>query len=96
MCWGGRGVRLGAAPEPQGSIADQIRVKLNAADQAFRDADEAQRAGNTVKWARLMEEGRVLVSQAVDLSRDLPADNASESPSESASPSADPSESPSS
>lgn len=83
-------------PEPEGSIADQIRVKLNAADQAFRDADEAQRAGNTVKWARLMEQGRTLVSQAVTLSRDLPADNASESPSESASPSADPSESPSS
>ena len=80
----------------QGSLTDQIRVKLNAADQAFRDADEAQRNGNTVKWARLMEKGRVLISQAVSLSRQLPADNSSDSPSETASPSADPSESPSS
>ena len=81
------------------SIADQIRVKLNAADAAFREADEAQKAGNTVKWATLVEKGRSLVEEAVALSRQLPADPApsgSASPSESASPSADASESPSS
>ena len=43
-----------------------------------------------------MEKGRVLISQAVALSRQLPADNASDTPSETASPSADASESPSS
>ncbi|GAA4735856.1 UPF0182 family protein [Nocardioides endophyticus] len=80
----------------QGSLTDQIRLKLNAADQAFRDADEAQRNGNTVKWARLMEKARVLISQAVSLSRQLPADNTSDAPSEGARPSADASESPSS
>jgi uncharacterized membrane protein (UPF0182 family) len=82
--------------EPQGSLTDQIRLKLNAADQAFRDADAAQRNGNTVKWARLTEKARVLISQAVALSRQLPADKPSDTPSETASPSADASESPSS
>jgi uncharacterized membrane protein (UPF0182 family) len=80
----------------QGSLTDQIRLKLNAADQAFRDADAAQRNGNTVKWARLTEKARVLISQAVALSRQLPADKASDAPSETASPSAGASESPSS
>ena len=71
-------------------------MKLNAADSAFRQADAAQKDGDTVKWATLMEKGRVLVEQAVALSRKLPADPPADTPSESASPSADASESPSS
>jgi uncharacterized protein len=78
-----------------GSLTQQIKLKLNAADQAFRDAEAAQANGNTVRWATLMEKGRVLVSQAVALSRQLPADKASSSASPSASPSASTSASPS-
>ena len=35
-------------------------------------ADEAQRHGNTVQWARLMEEGRELIEEAVRLARLTP------------------------
>ena len=72
--------------------------KLNQADAAFRQADEAQRSGNTVKWATLVDKGQVLVEEAVALSRQLPADpsaapsdSPSTDPSETASPSASPS-----
>jgi uncharacterized membrane protein (UPF0182 family) len=85
--------------QPTGSLAQQIRVKLLAADQAFRDADEAQRAGKSVKWARLVEKGETLVAQAVKLAQQspsTPSDTPSDSLSEGASPSSSPSASPSS
>src|SRR5690606_30000665 len=44
--------------EPAGTVQEQIRDLLDEADQAFADADEAQRSGDTVEWARLMEEAR--------------------------------------
>ena len=41
-------------------VPDQIRDLLIEAEEAFADADEAQRNGDTVRWAELMEEGKEL------------------------------------
>ena len=57
----------GSGEQPQGTQA-QIRDLLQQAEQKFSDADEAQRNGDTVRWARLMEEGRELIEEAVELS----------------------------
>jgi uncharacterized protein len=76
------------------SVPDQIRDLLIRAQQKFDAADQAQRDGNTVKWAALMEQGKNFVSRAVELSRSLPQNQSGASPSQS--PSASPSESPSS
>jgi uncharacterized membrane protein (UPF0182 family) len=54
------------SPAPEGTQA-QIRDLLRRAEAKFAQADEAQKAGNTVKWARLMEEGRSLIEEAVRL-----------------------------
>jgi uncharacterized protein len=53
-------------PVPGGTQA-QIRDLLQQAETKFTEADAAQAAGNTVKWARLMEEGRALIEEAVQL-----------------------------
>jgi len=53
-------------PAPGGTQA-QIRDLLQQAEEKFTQADEAQRSGNSVKWARLMEEGRALIEEAVRL-----------------------------
>ncbi len=53
-------------PVPEGTQA-RIRQLLVQAEAKFAEADAAQRAGNTVKWARLMEEGRALIEEAVRL-----------------------------
>lgn len=53
-------------------VPDQIRDLLLEAQAAFNDADEAQREGDTVEWARLMEEGKAKVAEAVRLSGTLP------------------------
>lgn len=53
--------------EPKGTQA-KIRDLLKQADAAFAEADQAQRDGNTVKWARLMEQARSLIEQAIELS----------------------------
>ncbi len=53
--------------QPAGGTQAQIRDLLRRADAKFTQADEAQRSGDTVTWARLMEEGRVLVEKAVRL-----------------------------
>ena len=50
-----------------GGTQAQIRDLLRQAEAKFAAADTAQAAGNTVKWARLMEEGRALIEQAVGL-----------------------------
>ena len=52
---------------PSGDTQAQIRELLRQAETKFTEADAAQAAGNTVKWARLMEEGRDLIEQAVRL-----------------------------
>ncbi|WP_243395283.1 UPF0182 family protein [Nocardioides currus] len=54
-------------PEPSGSVNDQIRSLLAQAEAKFEAADQAQANGNTVGWARLMEEGRDLITRAVAL-----------------------------
>lgn len=55
-------------PEPSGSVDDQIRALLARAEAKFSAADQAQANGNTVGWARLMEQGRDLITQAIQLS----------------------------
>jgi hypothetical protein len=52
---------------PSGDVEAQIRDLLRQAEVKFTEADAAQAAGNTVKWARLMEEGRALIEQAIEL-----------------------------
>ena len=54
-------------PSTPGGTQAQIRDLLRQAEQKFAEADQAQQNGNTVKWARLMEEGRDLIEQAVQL-----------------------------
>ncbi|MCF6379891.1 UPF0182 family protein [Nocardioides KLBMP 9356] len=50
-----------------GGTQAQIRDLLQQAEDKFTQADAAQREGNSVKWARLMEEGRALIEEAVKL-----------------------------
>ena len=54
-------------PEPSGTVDDQIRSLLARAEDKFEAADRAQQNGNSVGWARLMEQGRDLIEQAVEL-----------------------------
>ena len=55
--------------EPNGggeqTLDEQITSLLTRAEKAFTDADAAQRAGDTVRWAELMEQGRDLVAKAL-------------------------------
>ena len=46
---------------------DAARALLAEAEAKFAAADRAQANGNTVGWARLMEEGRQLITQAFAL-----------------------------
>jgi uncharacterized membrane protein (UPF0182 family) len=55
-------------PTPSGTVDDQIRQLLARAEDKFEAADRAQSNGNSVGWARLMEQGRDLIAQAVELS----------------------------
>lgn len=54
-------------PEPSGSVNDRIRTLLADAEAKFAAADEAQANGNSVGWARQMEEGRDLINEAFRL-----------------------------
>ena len=56
-------------PRPRPGAARRRRSAelLQQAEDKFTEADAAQQAGNTVKWARLMEEGRDLIEEAVRL-----------------------------
>ena len=53
------------AADPAGPAQAQIRELLRQAEAKFAQADEAQADGDTVRWARLMEQGRALIEQAV-------------------------------
>ena len=55
-------------PTPSGTVDDQIRSLLTQAEAKFNAADRAQSNGDTVGWARLMEQGRDLIAKAVELS----------------------------
>jgi outer membrane biosynthesis protein TonB len=52
---------------PSGGTQAQIRDLLRQAEAKFAAADRAQADGDTVRWARLMEEGRALIEEAVRL-----------------------------
>ena len=54
-------------PGPTGSTDDQIRALLSQAEEKFAAADRAQGNGNSVGWARLTEQGRELITEAVEL-----------------------------
>ena len=57
------------AEPPSGTTQAKIRDLLRQAEIKFAEADAAQAAGNTVKWARLMVEVRQLIEEAVELAR---------------------------
>ena len=61
----------GASPSPSepqsGTVQAQIRELLRRAETKFVQADQAQADGETVRWARLMEQGRALIEKAVEL-----------------------------
>jgi uncharacterized membrane protein (UPF0182 family) len=63
----GGGGNAPTEPEPAGSVDDQIRALLAEAEAKFAAADRAQANGNTVGWARLMEDGRKLITEAFAL-----------------------------
>ena len=69
---GGGGEGDGGEQPPRGSLDDRIADLLDQADQIFRDAEAAQAEGDTVKWARLMEKGKDLVSDALTLANQRP------------------------
>ncbi len=52
---------------PTGTVSAQIRTLLDRADQAFQDADAALRKGDTVAYAKKVEEAKSLIQRAVDL-----------------------------
>ncbi|HEU5037725.1 MAG TPA: UPF0182 family protein [Nocardioides sp.] len=95
----GNGGGNGGGEEPTGSLVSRIRTLLDRAQSHFDAADAAQAQGDTVTWAREMEDGKELVKQAFDLSSQLPkgepsgqpSGQPSGEPSQSASPSASPS-----
>ena len=55
----------GSQPTQQPGGEATVAELLQEAKDKFAQADEAQRQGDTVRWARLMEQGRRLVDQAV-------------------------------
>ncbi len=57
----------GQSEEPVKGKNAQILSLLRQAEAKFEEADAAQRAGNTVKWARLSAEARELIAEAVAL-----------------------------
>ncbi|HEX8780491.1 MAG TPA: hypothetical protein VF728_04915, partial [Nocardioides sp.] len=64
---GGGGPRGGGGETPPADADVQITDLLEQAEAKFAAADQAQARGDTVLWARLMEQARDLVAQAVDL-----------------------------
>ncbi len=75
-----------------GTLSAQVSNLLNQADVAFKAADEAQKAGDTVLWAQKLQEGRDLIEAAIAAAN--PGSSPTGSPSSSASPSASGSPSP--
>lgn len=60
----------GTPEEPTGTIDEQIARALRAADQAFKDAEAAQRDGDTVEWAEKLEEAQNSIERAVELANE--------------------------
>ncbi len=54
-------------PEPTGTVNEQIRSLLDEAETLFAQADTAKSNGNFQGWARLMDQGRDKITEAVRL-----------------------------
>jgi uncharacterized membrane protein (UPF0182 family) len=63
----GKGDKNGKPGNP-GTVEQQIASLLSRADAAFAAADQAQRAGDSVEWAKQIEKAKSLVTRAVALS----------------------------
>jgi uncharacterized membrane protein (UPF0182 family) len=57
-----------------GTLSNQVRAKLQAAEDAFTAADRAFQQGDTTTWAAKTAEGRTLVAEAFDLATRQRAD----------------------
>ncbi len=64
----GKGGQGNGKPSDQGTIEQQVASLLRRADAAFKAADQAQRAGDSVEWAKQIEKARTLVTRAVNRS----------------------------
>ncbi len=53
--------------EPTGTVNEQIRDLLTEADALFTRADSALQQGDSVKWARLSQQGKDKIREAVSL-----------------------------
>ena len=105
------GVELGVTDPPDGdpggpdgpnnnpggerTLEQKITRQLDLADQAFADADAAQRAGDTAEWAAKLEEAEthfeqalLLIEQRKDGSNpdDKPTDDSTDAPTDDATP----------
>ncbi|MFN7150883.1 MAG: UPF0182 family protein, partial [Microthrixaceae bacterium] len=67
---GGEGEEEPPAESPEATVESL----LQQADAKFEEADQALRDGDSVGWARAMEEARALVQQAVELAGGVPSD----------------------
>ena len=62
------GTGKGGKSNNPGTVQEQIDALLRRADAAFAAADQAQRSGDSVTWAKVIEKARRFVSRAVTLS----------------------------
>ncbi len=58
----------GGSEQPTTGLNAQIAAKLVQAEAKFKQADEFQKQGSTVKWARANEQARKLIEEAIALS----------------------------
>ncbi|RHW28611.1 UPF0182 family protein [Nocardioides immobilis] len=91
----GQGNNNGGPDGPKQSIDDQIAEQLRLADEAFQDADAAQRAGDTAEWAAQIEKAERHFGNALALIEerdaeaapdDEPTDESTASPTDEATP----------
>jgi uncharacterized membrane protein (UPF0182 family) len=54
-------------PEPSGTLDQQIAEALRAADAAFKAAEGFQKDGDTVNWAKKLDEAQAAIEDAVKL-----------------------------
>ena len=57
----------GGNQAPTGTVNSQIRTLLDRADRAFRQADAALRTGDTVTYAKKVQQAQALITRAVAL-----------------------------
>ena len=54
-------------PEPSGTLDQQIAEALRTADAAFKEAEGFQKDGDTVNWAKKLDEAQAAIEDAVKL-----------------------------